>query len=65
MLIGAGFAAQMVIREIEQPGSGYRAVGCVDDDPSKVGIRIHGVPVDGDGGAAPEISQHARPWTRF
>ena len=47
MLIGAGFAAQMVIREIEQPGSGYRAVGCVDDDPSKVGIRIHGVPVMG------------------
>jgi FlaA1/EpsC-like NDP-sugar epimerase len=47
ILIGAGFAAQMVIREIEQPGSGFEALGCVDDDPSKLGIRIHGVPVLG------------------
>src|SRR6202795_966848 len=47
ILIGAGFAAQMVIREIEQPGSGFDALGCVDDDLSKLGIRIHGVPVLG------------------
>jgi FlaA1/EpsC-like NDP-sugar epimerase len=47
MLIGAGFAGQMVIREIERRGSGYSIVGCVDDDPSKVGIHIHGVPVLG------------------
>jgi FlaA1/EpsC-like NDP-sugar epimerase len=47
ILIGAGFAAQMVIREIEQPGSGFEALGCVDDDPTKLGIRIHGVPVLG------------------
>jgi FlaA1/EpsC-like NDP-sugar epimerase len=47
ILIGAGFAAQMVIREIEQPRSGFEVLGCVDDDPSKLGIRIHGVPVLG------------------
>src|ERR1700751_1240796 len=35
ILIGAGFAAQMVIREIEQPRSGFEVLGCVDDDPSK------------------------------
>jgi FlaA1/EpsC-like NDP-sugar epimerase len=55
ILIGAGFAAQMVIREIEQPGSGFEALGCVDDDPSKLGIRIHGVPVLGRVDQLPEL----------
>ena len=47
ILIGAGSAARMTIREIGRPGSGYRAVACVDDDRSKTGIKIHGVPVIG------------------
>ncbi len=55
ILIGAGFAAQMVIREIEQPGSGFEALGCVDDDPTKLGIRIHGVPVLGRVDQLPEL----------
>jgi FlaA1/EpsC-like NDP-sugar epimerase len=47
MLVGAGFAAQMVIRELARADSGYRVVGCVDDDLSKRDLRIHGVPVLG------------------
>jgi len=47
ILVGAGFAAQMVIRELARPNSGYVAVGCVDDDRSKIGVHIHGVPVLG------------------
>jgi FlaA1/EpsC-like NDP-sugar epimerase len=47
IVIGAGLAAEMVIRETKRPGSGYRIVGCVDDDPSKAGIKIHGAPVIG------------------
>jgi FlaA1/EpsC-like NDP-sugar epimerase len=47
ILIGAGTAAQMTIREFKRPGSGYCAVACVDDDRSKTGIKIHGVPVVG------------------
>jgi FlaA1/EpsC-like NDP-sugar epimerase len=47
ILIGAGFAAEMVIREIQRDGSGYEVLGCVDDDPTKRGIRIHGAPVLG------------------
>jgi len=47
MVVGAGFAAQMVIRELARPNSGYAAVGCVDDDVSKVGIHIQSVPVLG------------------
>ena len=47
MVVGAGFAAQMVIRELARPNSGYAAVGCVDDDRSKIGVHILGVPVLG------------------
>lgn len=47
LLIGAGFAAEMVLRELARPNSGYLAVGCVDDDRSKKGIHIQGVPVLG------------------
>jgi FlaA1/EpsC-like NDP-sugar epimerase len=47
MVVGAGFAAQMVIRELTRPGSGYVAVGCVDDDRSKTGVHMLGVPVLG------------------
>jgi FlaA1/EpsC-like NDP-sugar epimerase len=47
MLIGSGMAAQMVIREIKRSQNGYEVVGCVDDDRTKVGIKIQGVPVIG------------------
>ncbi len=47
LLVGAGFAAQMVIRELARPKSGYVTVGCVDDDRTKLGIHINGVPVLG------------------
>lgn len=47
MLIGAGLTAQTVIRELKRKGSGYTVLGCVDDDPSKAGIKVHGVPVLG------------------
>ncbi len=47
IVVGAGFAAQMVIRELARPNSGYAAVGCVDDDRSKIGVHIQGVPVLG------------------
>jgi FlaA1/EpsC-like NDP-sugar epimerase len=47
MLIGSGMAAQMVIREIKRSQNNYEVVGCVDDDRSKFGIKIQGVPVIG------------------
>jgi FlaA1/EpsC-like NDP-sugar epimerase len=45
MLIGAGSAAQIVIREIRRWKNTYEVVGCVDDDESKLGIKLQGVPV--------------------
>src|SRR6266513_790110 len=47
MVVGAGFAAQMVIRELARPNRGYAAVGCVDDDRSKIGVHILRVTVLG------------------
>jgi len=47
IVIGAGSAAHTIIREIHRSGSGYSPVGCLDDDRSKLGIRIDGVSVLG------------------
>jgi len=47
LLIGAGKGAQTILREIRQSDSGYVAVGCLDDDASKCGIRVNDVPVLG------------------
>jgi FlaA1/EpsC-like NDP-sugar epimerase len=55
MLIGAGGAAQMVIREIKRLKNSYKVIGCVDDDRSKLGIKIHGVPVIGNVGQLPAL----------
>lgn len=37
LLVGAGHAAQMIIREIQEVETGYRVIGCVDDNPLKKG----------------------------
>ena len=47
LLVGAGHAAQMIIRETQQAETGYRVIGCVDDNPLKKGLRVLGVPVLG------------------
>ena len=47
ILIGAGSAAQTVINELKRPNSGYGVIGCLDDDVSKAGLKITGVPVLG------------------
>jgi len=47
LLVGAGHAAQMIIREIQQVETGYRVIGCVDDNPQMKGLRVLGVPVLG------------------
>src|SRR6202158_5134446 len=47
LLVGAGHAAQMIIRETQEVETGYRVIGCVDDNPLKKGLRVLGVPVLG------------------
>src|SRR5579863_2432617 len=47
LLIGAGVGAQTVVREIGRPGSEYAPLGYVDDDLSKLGLKIEDIPVLG------------------
>jgi FlaA1/EpsC-like NDP-sugar epimerase len=48
LLIGAGAAAEKVIREIKDNDNvPYEVVGLVDDDLNKHGLKIHGIPVVG------------------
>jgi FlaA1/EpsC-like NDP-sugar epimerase len=48
LIFGAGAAGASIVQEILAGGEhGYRPVGFVDDDPAKVGRRIHGIPVLG------------------
>ena len=57
LLIGAGDAAERVLREMQDNSAiSYKAVGLVDDNPSKIGMKLHGVPVVG---LIDDIKEHA------
>ncbi len=48
LVVGAGDAAQLIVREmLKSPGLGYTPIGLVDDDPRKKNLRLHGVRVLG------------------
>ncbi len=55
-IVGAGFAAELLIRELKQRSSAWTVVGCVDDDKAKIHCRIHGIPVLGTIDQLPELS---------
>lgn len=47
LILGAGSAADFLLREMARTPSGYQVVGLLDDDPAKIGRHIQGVPVLG------------------
>ena len=48
IVVGAGDAGQLVIRELQRSRTlGYTPIGLVDDDPRKRNLRLHGVRVLG------------------
>jgi FlaA1/EpsC-like NDP-sugar epimerase len=58
ILIGAGQAGALVANEIvTRRDFGIRPVGFLDDDPSKRGLRIHGIPVIGTTDELDKIAQ--------
>jgi len=49
LIFGAGDTGEMVIREIKKSKfMNYNVLGFIDDDPKKMGNRIHGISVLGD-----------------
>jgi len=58
LLVGAGDAGNIILKELEQRVDfGARVVGFVDDDPEKKGKNIQGVRVLGDTSKIPEIAK--------
>jgi FlaA1/EpsC-like NDP-sugar epimerase len=57
LIYGAGDAGEMVVRDIRNHGAlyDYHPLGFIDDNPNKIGQRIHGVPVLGNREMMPEI----------
>ncbi len=47
LVVGAGATGERVLRSLRGDRGGLRVVGLVDDDPTKAGARLHGVPVVG------------------
>jgi FlaA1/EpsC-like NDP-sugar epimerase len=62
IIVGAGDAAQLVIREMQRaPGLGYTPIGLIDDDPRKKNLRLHGVRVLGTTADLPHFLRDNRP----
>lgn len=49
LIVGAGEAGHLLLKEIrKQKNAPYQVIGFLDDDPSKQGMRLGGLPVIGD-----------------
>src|SRR5260370_28251176 len=60
LLVGAGHAAQMIIRETQEVDTGYAVIGCGDDTPLKKGLGVLGVPVLGPVEALAKVVRQQR-----
>jgi len=61
LIIGAGSSGEKILREIlDNPAMGYKIIGFLDDNPAKIGMSLHGVPVLGSVDFLPNISDRHR-----
>jgi FlaA1/EpsC-like NDP-sugar epimerase len=62
LIVGAGEAGQLIAREMQRsPELGETAIGFVDDDPRKRGMRIHGLKVLGTTSELPRVLDEIPP----
>ena len=59
VIYGAGDGSNLVMRELQNADDATRLLGFVDDDPRKIGIRVHGFPVLGDFAALADLVRRA------
>jgi FlaA1/EpsC-like NDP-sugar epimerase len=62
LIVGAGDASQLILREmLRNPSLGYTPIGLVDDDTRKRNLRLHGIRVLGTTGELPELLRDRNP----
>ncbi|HEY6015297.1 MAG TPA: nucleoside-diphosphate sugar epimerase/dehydratase [Gaiellaceae bacterium] len=62
IVVGAGDAGQLIIREMQRnPRLRYTPIGIVDDDPRKKNLRVHGVRVLGTFAELPGLLREHKP----
>jgi FlaA1/EpsC-like NDP-sugar epimerase len=62
LIVGAGDAAQLILREmLKSPALGYTPIGLVDDDPRKKNLRLHGIRVLGTTSELSHLLRDLRP----
>ncbi|HYM63655.1 MAG TPA: hypothetical protein VES61_03150, partial [Gaiellaceae bacterium] len=62
LIVGAGDAGQLIIREmLKNPALGYTPIGLVDDDPRKKNLRLHGIRVLGTTDELPHLLRDNKP----
>jgi FlaA1/EpsC-like NDP-sugar epimerase len=62
IVVGAGDAAQLIVRELlRTPSLGYTPIGLIDDDAGKRNMRLHGVRVLGTTGDLRKILREQKP----
>jgi FlaA1/EpsC-like NDP-sugar epimerase len=62
IIVGAGDAAQLILREmLRNPALGYTPIGLIDDDPRKKNLRLHGIRVLGTTAELRDVLRDRRP----
>jgi len=62
LVVGAGDAAQLIVREMLKSNAlGYTPIGLIDDDPRKKNLRLHGVRVLGTTSDLRHILRESKP----
>ncbi len=57
LIVGAGESGNLLAHEMIRMPTGMRPVGFVDDDPTRQGLRLHGLPVFGTVAQLAEIAE--------